>query len=261
MENFPENHITSKELLKETGISRATLNNYIKIGILPRPFVGKAPSDLKGAKKIGYFPRAVLDRIYLLRQLKKEGKTIQEISLQLDCNQGIGNDELNSNPTCLDQGLEKNLNANKKQRSLVLTFNDLDQPAYLLNFDFCIEWINHLAEQKIFRQRLKDKEPQSIFRWFFHWEFHNHVSNWRDVILFHMSFAKLKYNRTWMKNLYEGISAREIEILEDIYDQAKPFTGNAVSETPINLSHPNGLTETYRIYNLFCCEGLFLVYG
>jgi hypothetical protein len=29
--------ITSKEILSVTGISRATLNNYIKMGIIPKP--------------------------------------------------------------------------------------------------------------------------------------------------------------------------------------------------------------------------------
>ena len=29
--------ITSKEIIEQTGISRATLNNYIKMGILPKP--------------------------------------------------------------------------------------------------------------------------------------------------------------------------------------------------------------------------------
>jgi len=31
--------ISSKEILDQTGISRATLNNYIRVGILPRPLV------------------------------------------------------------------------------------------------------------------------------------------------------------------------------------------------------------------------------
>ena len=39
--------ITSKEVLSKTGISRATLNNYIKIGILPRPVVKKADEKMQ----------------------------------------------------------------------------------------------------------------------------------------------------------------------------------------------------------------------
>ena len=62
--------ISSKDVLRITGISRATLNNYIKMGILPRPLVGKGREDMKGVKIIGYFPLSVLDRIETVKRLK-----------------------------------------------------------------------------------------------------------------------------------------------------------------------------------------------
>ena len=55
--------ITSKDIIEKTGISRATLNNYIKMGILPKPIVGPPGPDQKGVKQIGYFPVSVLDSI------------------------------------------------------------------------------------------------------------------------------------------------------------------------------------------------------
>ena len=49
--------ISSIDLIKRTGLSRATLNNYIKAGMLPRPVVKKPNlTDLSKAKRIGYFP-------------------------------------------------------------------------------------------------------------------------------------------------------------------------------------------------------------
>ena len=48
--------ITSKELLERTGISRATLNNYISLGILERPRVLPSSRADTEAPRIGFFP-------------------------------------------------------------------------------------------------------------------------------------------------------------------------------------------------------------
>ena len=71
--------ITSKEIIDKTGISRATLNNYIKMGILPKPIVRKPGPEQKGVKQIGYFPVDVLESILKVKLLKRQGKSMDEI--------------------------------------------------------------------------------------------------------------------------------------------------------------------------------------
>src|SRR5512133_2328670 len=72
--------LTSVALLEGAGISRATLNNYIADGLLPRPEVrrqasapGEAPTTL------GYFPDWALDRIQQLQELKRSGISMDDI--------------------------------------------------------------------------------------------------------------------------------------------------------------------------------------
>jgi len=75
-----KNMLSSKDILLKTNISRATLNNYIRMGILPRPIV-RAPLDgIKGPKKIGYFPGHVLNIIEKVRHLKNEGFSMEVIA-------------------------------------------------------------------------------------------------------------------------------------------------------------------------------------
>ena len=64
-----ENWVTSKEILLKTGISRATLNNYIKAGILPKPFVKNTDGTQRKIKRIGYFPKTVFERIKIVKSL------------------------------------------------------------------------------------------------------------------------------------------------------------------------------------------------
>ena len=48
--------LTSKEIIERTGISRATLNNYIASGLVARPQVLPPGPEHGAAPRIGYFP-------------------------------------------------------------------------------------------------------------------------------------------------------------------------------------------------------------
>ena len=72
--------ITSKDIIEKTGISRATLNNYIKLGILPKPIVRRPGPEEKGVKQIGYFPADVLERILKVKLLKQQGNSMEDIA-------------------------------------------------------------------------------------------------------------------------------------------------------------------------------------
>jgi class 3 adenylate cyclase len=68
--------ISSIDIIEKTMISRATLNNYIKMDILPKPVVDK-PKDIRiRAKRVGYFPETVLDILDQVKRLKQDGYTM-----------------------------------------------------------------------------------------------------------------------------------------------------------------------------------------
>jgi class 3 adenylate cyclase len=79
-EKKDENQISSVEIINNYSISRATINNYIKMGILPHPLI-KRPEDYKisKAKRMGYFPHTVLNTLDKIIQYKKEGLRMMEI--------------------------------------------------------------------------------------------------------------------------------------------------------------------------------------
>src|SRR3954469_4946619 len=72
--------LNSKDLLERTGISRATLNNYISWGIVPRPQVLPPGPQDGAAPRIGYFPEDAVKRIADIQRLKKEGWDMKRIS-------------------------------------------------------------------------------------------------------------------------------------------------------------------------------------
>src|SRR5574338_1474537 len=76
--------ISSKDLIDKTAISRATLNNYIAMGLLPRPLVSTPGHDEDSrARQLGYFPDSAVERIAEIQRLKREGYTMAEIVTRL----------------------------------------------------------------------------------------------------------------------------------------------------------------------------------
>ena len=257
--------ISSKDVLRMTEISRATLNNYIKMGILPRPLVGKGREDMKGVKIIGYFPLSVLDRIETVKRLKGEGLSIDEIARQFR----TGAEDVPEPPLDVDEWEGEGREDVHKgvlgtgEKALALTLEDFSFPAYLLNYNFEVVWINELAEQEIFKQSvdvIRDPGARSIFKLLFNWEFHNLVKNWKDLMTCHMSYAKTKFSKMWIPRLYKGISRREIDILEEIYEKVSPTPQEGIKMMRVNLLLKCGTTEPYRVFSMFFREGILFVF-
>ena len=75
--------LTSKEIIERTGISRATLNNYIASGLVPRPQVLPPGPEHGAAPRIGYFPDDTIARVEAIQRLKREGWSIARIAEHL----------------------------------------------------------------------------------------------------------------------------------------------------------------------------------
>jgi len=252
--------IGSKEVLEITGISRATLNNYIKMGIIPKPIV-LTPSGGGGRpSRMGYFPRAVVERIEMVKLLKKEGLGIEDIAIKF---KKLPLKEATVDLTELEPRGQETVSRGS-EKELRLTLEDISSPAYLLNYNFELEWINHDAELRLFAQPLStisDLESRNIFKVLFNWEFHNHVRNWEDLVSFHMSFAKIKFSKAWIEKLYRGISETQVGVLKKIYESVSTPPRRGVNYTNIKLILGDGTTEAYNVYAIFFKEGIFFVYS
>lgn len=74
--------ISSIEIISKTGLSRQTLNNYIKWGLLPKPVVRKPDDPAVKARQLGYFDLSVLETIATIKSLKGRGVAMAEIKRQ-----------------------------------------------------------------------------------------------------------------------------------------------------------------------------------
>ena len=153
--------LTSKEVLERTGISRATLNNYITLGILPRPVVAPGDGNTSEAPRIGHFPEAVLETIAQVDEMKKRGMKMAEIAQTLSAPGEPGKPpapQAEVAPAPLPAGDGGQVAALRGPRyapirldgPLRLTVENLDYPAYMVNRQFELEWCNRAAAGTIF---------------------------------------------------------------------------------------------------------------
>ena len=280
------NLITSKELMEKTGISRATLNNYIKMGILPKPIVRRPGPEEKNVKQIGYFPMSVLENILKVKLLKQQGNSMDEITaifqeasggLPLDVEKveehhiHVAPPEIDDSESIPDIARDKGQTdepepqsyRRSSDREVKVTIADIDSPAYLINHNFEIEWINKPAEQFIFNRNIRkliDIESRNIFRLLMHEELHQQLTNWQEVILLHLSVLQNSIDENSLQSLFEGISDGEMKILEDLFSQkSQPVRGN-LYHLPITLVNAEKARKSYWVHTMSFREGTFFVF-
>jgi DNA-binding transcriptional MerR regulator len=259
--------ISSKEILRRSGISRATLNNYIKAGILPKPVVGRPQDPSTSTKKIGFFPQSCLERIEWVQRMKREGRSMEAITGMLGLEGEAGSPRAMA-PGPPAGGSEIPREGARGQPfhagRLRLTVDEISFPSYLLNYDFELIWVNREAEQRLFKGAVKQEDlsaSQSIFKYLFKWEFHTQVANWRSILKLHMAYAKLvKVSKTWIAGLFRGISEAEITVLEEIYDQVSPVGNQTIKENYASLLTQDGLSESFKVTSILFREGVLFIY-
>ena len=273
--------ISSIDILDRTGLSRATLNNYIKMGIIPRPHVRKPETASSKAKQIGYFPPSVLDAIHRIRQYKEEGYSMGEIcehlrpetdrpSLEAAADES-GGDPAPDGPTP-DEERRMDRETSEKTREVMmsvrtnemkLTINDLQCPAYLINNNFEIDWINAEAEDVIFGQSvqsIKIAEGRNIFRLFISMGLIRSAESRHPIIDFHLALFKQKSSKEDLDKLYQGIMGRDVRILSEIHDMIDTASPAAVRETYLNLDFHHDSDVVYRVNHIKFREGTLCVF-
>lgn len=224
--------VSSLDIISKTGISRATLNNYIRMGILPRPRVMKPRGTETRARLLGFFPETAIDTIEQIKMMKKQGDALGVIVEKLKKQDLIKQKKENlmhkavlsqeaggSGEAFEPEMFGSSFNSREKMGPLNLTINEIKYPAYLLNNAFEIDWINEQAENVIFQFNIsviKDPPARNIFRLLMR-NIHHEKENVENLLDFHLGFVKeVKSDRG---GLYAGISQEEIRVLEKRCDQ------------------------------------------
>jgi len=127
--------LNSKELLERTGISRATLNNYIALGIVPRPEVLPPQPEDGAAPRIGYFPAGTAERVAEIQRLKHEGWSMSRIAAHFAA--GVAEPA-----TPRGDAAALAVPAAPPRELPRLSIGEIGHPAYLASRDLSLLWTN-----------------------------------------------------------------------------------------------------------------------
>ncbi|MFH2045896.1 MAG: adenylate/guanylate cyclase domain-containing protein [Pseudomonadota bacterium] len=285
-EHVESKWLTSVELFEMTGISRATLNNYIKMGLIPKPIVRRPDDPSSRAKKIGFFPQSVIDSISAVQRMKKEGMSMESIVSILcgkhssaqsgtpESDKHVVEEYMPSDrqhteflKTTDDFEIKHNNSGRNMQEGLLLnlSINDINCPAFLINNNFEIDWINTEAEKNIFNfdiKSIKDASERNIFKLFSKMGL---LSNDRDtevndLVSYLMKFVKNTIQKNSIKKLYDDITEKEILLLQNVYDNVKPLGNESRYATYLKLGG-NSEKDSFphHAYHVVFREGILII--
>lgn len=259
------NLLTSKDILEKTGISRATLNNYIARGFLPKPIVSRPEVSGSGPRQIGHFAPEVLDRIELIQRLKKGGLAMDEIGMRLASTtinpihalRGSGGGESHAPKSATPA----NAAQMDSSESLTLTVEQLPHIAYMVNYKFEVLWLNEKARTDIpglFKQLPPGTDDRSIFKLLMNRE-EDLLPDYNAMLRLNLTLAKERMGLDGILMPLRGVPSSRLRMIEDFYNAAEPTRGNVVTELPISLRDEADKAIPHTAFASYFREGILIV--
>jgi len=260
--------ITSKYLLEQTGLSRATLNNYIGLGLLPRPLVKRVATDL-GARltTLGYFPDWAVDRVQQVKSLKKQGLSINTICRQIalenkaadPASADAGQTDYQA-PTMAHSSEMTNDSTQKinARESINLSIDSIPYPAYMINYECGLVWLNAAAQQSFFMNAsIPDRaEDRSVIPKLLEWA--KGLSDSDKEILFksHFNVVKHRLSKDTLSRTILSLPQDERHWLESCYEQSEAPKNTLIQDTALHHS----VDANKRIIAISFREGVLFTY-
>jgi class 3 adenylate cyclase/DNA-binding transcriptional MerR regulator len=255
--------LTSKEIMERTGISRATLNNYIASGLVPRPQVLPPGPEHGAAPRIGYFPDDTVARLEEIQRLKSQGWSIARISEHLAAHppaqQPAGRPgstpPASVTPVAAAAATTAGHEAPASPLSLSLPTGQLRHPAYLVNDAFRVTWANEETRSDSLSPLANRAAVQgsSIFSQLLSVD----PAKGGDTLLrFHLQVAQARGATTGA--LFRDLAPDEATRLQRLYDE--PRRGDAGLLMQASIPAANGLPAR-TVYAVLFREGVLFAYA
>ena len=229
--------ISSKELLERTGISRATLNNYISSGLLSKPLVQQVSGETNGPKLLGYFPDSALQRIELIQQLKREGMSMADIVARLSTEKPVEQREAKPRQEEAPRPAERPA-LSGGARPLHLTIDELSYPAYMVNHSFELTWYNDAARDRFlgrFEHLPPNSEARNLFLLLLQASDGKPAAYQRELLRPHLSFAKDRVSKASLLGACRALDPEKLALLDALYTETKTSPGEGIVEAPLEL--------------------------
>jgi adenylate cyclase len=240
--------LNSKELLERTGISRATLNNYIALGIVPKPDVLPPEPDDGAAPRIGYFPEDTVQRIAEIQRLKNQGWSMAAIAEHFAHGRQPAS-RADAPPAPAPSGGAASPPVIARGGPPLLSVDRIVQPAWLVDRDFALVWSNAAgaavlgrpqAGASVFTALVARRDAPPAAR--------------EELIRFHLAIAKQQ--GVTSARVLDGIAPSEQSQLQRLYAAVAAMPADAAAHVLIG---GEGAAASVCVYAVQFREGILFV--
>lgn len=261
--------LSSKQLIEITGISRATLNNYVAMGILPSPVVMTPKEDGGRATRLGYFDDHAVDLIKQVQELKKQGMNMALIAQKLGAAQplatAVSASGKGTQPASLPVSSTETLKATPiADIPLHISIDQLPGPAYMVNNNFEMIWWNDKAADSFFHcidTMPGDLESRNLLKLLFHTNSASSTEQLKDLLQPHIAAGKKRLSQQSLIKIYSSMDAVQLSVLKETYDEIAPLGKEPMVHFPMMLIGDDGQLAAYDLYICFYREGILFTYS
>lgn len=256
--------LTSKEIIERTGISRATLNNYIASGLVPRPQVLPPGPEQGDAPRIGFFPDDTVERVETIQRLKRDGWSITRIAEHFARGGGTSAAGAAAAPAVRAapaMPLQRTGTAPVRPAvfdgdpTLTVFVGDVRYPAYLVDDRFDVVWMNDPARQSSLSPLAgrPGGESDNVFRHLLALEA---ADGGEALLRFHLEAVKDRAHRP--DDLFRDISSAQANRLQELYRVARrPDAGMVIqARLPATARQP-----ARAVYAVHFREAVLFAFG
>ncbi len=246
--------LSSKQLIEITGISRATLNNYVALGILPNPLVKTHSGDAGRTTRLGYFEDSAVELIEQVQLLKRQGHTMADIAQQIGTQPpSHGGDAV----------VAEHQQAPLSHLSLEGS-GKLPGPAYMVNNNFELIWWNDSATRSLFQlpcDMPDELASRNLLKILFDSPLCQDTACLRDLLLPHLAAGRKRLSQSALMKVYSCLEAEQLALLNSVEADVRPIADEVVLHFPILLPQGDEPASTWDLYVCFYREGILFTYS
>lgn len=259
--------LNSKQLIEITGISRATLNNYVALGILPNPLVRTLSGEEGRATRLGYFEEDAVALIKQVQEYKKQGLSMAKIAEQLHSHTKSSSTPLPGSqrssklsvvgPSAGEQGALTDL-------SIESSIENLPGPAYMVNNNFELIWWNDNAADSFFNGDEAfsgNLDSRNLLKLLFSTALAADADKLKSLLEPHIAAAKKRLGQQALMRIYATLDGLQLSILKDLYDDVEAIGKEPVMHYPAILPGQDAEPIYCDLYICFYREGILFTYS
>ena len=254
--------LNSKQLIEITGISRATLNNYVAQGILPNPVVRTLSGEEGRATRLGYFEEDAVACIKKVQELKKQGLSMANISKQLGSHLPSSSPRQTSRQSTI--GASVGEQGSLTDLSLEVSIENLPGPAYMVNNNFELIWWNDYAVNSFFPGNGEfsgDLESRNLLKLLFGTGLAKDADKLKNLLEPHIAAGKKRLSQAALMKVYAALDGNQLSVLKGLSDNVEAIGKEPMVHFPSILPGMDGEPMFCDLYISFYREGILFTYS